>query len=64
MALTLNSTIHFLSGQSLSVVETIAQIFSLCPQAVWPQGSAVTLTIANGDKLWVALANVQWIEPK
>lgn len=65
MALTLHSTLHFTSAKTLDVVETIAQIVAMVATpalAVWPAG--VTVTAANGDKLWVALSRVEWIEPK
>lgn len=65
MALTTHSTLHFTSAKTLDVVETIAQIVAMVATpalAVWPAG--VTVTAASGDKLWVALSRVEWIEPK
>lgn len=65
MALTLHSTLHFTSAKTLDVVETIAQITAMASPAspaVWPAG--VLVTVANGNQIWVALARVEWIEPK
>lgn len=58
-----HSTLHFGSGNSLKVVETIAAITATPPPepVIWPIG--VTVTDANGHKLWVSLTGVEWIEP-
>jgi hypothetical protein len=64
MALTMHAQLHFTSSATLKVAETIAQITAVVaptPPACWPAG--VTLTVANGDKLWVALSRIEWIEP-
>lgn len=59
MALTTHSTVHFPSGRTLDVVETIAQICAATPP-LWPG----TLTLASGLKVYVNLPGIEWIEPK
>lgn len=65
MALATHSQLHFPSGSSLKVVETIAQITAMLPPApplaVWPSG--ILAQTANGEKVWVSLSMVEWIEP-
>lgn len=56
-----HSTLHFASGSSLKVVETVADIMAMHPPPAWPAG--VTVTNGAGAKLWVSLACVEWIEP-
>jgi hypothetical protein len=70
MALTLNTTIHFISGKTLDVVETIAQVWAAAPTTlVYPAAAvtisnAVTLTVADGTHVSVALNRVEWMAPK
>ena len=65
MALTAHSTLHFASGHTLDVVETIAQICAIAPAgAPYPYGLTVALTIVSGAKVWVNLIAVEMIEPK
>lgn len=69
-SLTLTTTLHFISGKTLDVVETMAQIWAAAPTSlVYPAAAAainnaVTLTVANGSKVSVALSRVEWMEPK
>lgn len=61
---TTHTTLHFGSGSTLKVIETIAVITAMVPppaEAVWPAG--VTVTDANNRKLWCSLARVEWMEP-
>lgn len=66
----MSTSIHFASGATLDVAETIAQIWALAPQNLtFPAGAALTactvqLTIANGAKVTVCLTRVEWMAPK
>jgi hypothetical protein len=63
-----HSKLYFRSGDTLNVVETVAQIWAAAPQnVVWPTSAGVMLggtflTPGSGPPVWVALAAVERIE--